>query len=1371
MRRLLLVVAVFSCHEGDDRTGATVDGQSLVTDATLGDVAVGDTATADDAQSDSDPVFPELPNVDEDGQLTDGDGVNISEEIASVCPGGFECPCDGNSDCDSGFCVQGPFGSICTIGCVDECPTGYSCKAGGGGADVNFVCVPNLETLCRACASDQDCGLEGFCATDASGQGRCTRLCDANTPCPQGFGCEETDGVASCIPDGGTCPCGEPLLGAIEACQTVSELGECAGSRTCTPEGWTSCQGPVASAELCNGLDDNCDSLVDEDYPDQGALCDGDDADECARGVLTCSADGSGLSCVSDDPIEELCNGLDDDCDGLIDEGAPDQDGDLVADCVDPDVDGDGADSATDCAPLDALIYPGALEVCDGVDTDCDGAADEDFQDTDSDGTADCVDGDDDGDGVLDGTDNCPGIANSNQSNLDSDLQGDVCDPDDDADLIPDETDICPAVPNPDQSDFDGDGLGDVCDSDDDGDGEKDLTDCKPFDPAVAQGAPEVCNGFDDSCNGLIDEGYPDLDGDQLKNCVDPDDDGDGDPDETDCAPSDPKTSSSATEVCDGVDNDCDGTVDGNFGDTDDDGVPDCLDLDDDGDNVSDLFDNCPLVPNPTQKTSDGDAIGDACDPDDDNDGALDAVDCAPLNPAVYPGAPEVCDGDDDNCDDVPDNGFADTDGDSLANCVDGDDDGDGVPDLSDLCPLVADPDQKNSDTDLLGDECDTDDDNDGAPDALDCVPTVATFYPGAPELCDARDNDCDGLIDEGFVDTDSNGEPDCLSEDDDGDGVADAADNCAMVPNTDQANLDGDVAGDACDVDDDGDGSPDALDCEPRNGAIKPGATEACNGLDDDCDGTVDESFPDANGTGGADCIDPDDDGDGVLDLADLCPFVANPGQENSDTDILGDACDPDDDNDGALDAADCAPMNPLVSPNATEACDGIDNDCDGVVDDGFPNTDVDDLADCVDSDDDDDGLGDAQDNCSTVANPGQENNDSDLNGNACDPDDDGDGAPDGDDCAPLNPAIGPAALESCNGLDDDCDKIVDEGSADLDDDGSADCVDPDDDGDEVDDVLDVCPTVPDPAQLNTDGDLKGDACDSDDDNDGDFDIDDCAPKNPLIGQGASEVCDGVDNDCDGLTDEAFINSDNDGVANCVDTDDDNDGTLDVSDCAPTNPAVGPAAPEICNGEDDDCDGVVDEGGNGCGGVCALASGPGVACDGVDSDVCTDDTWTCSGLNLIACSTGPANTESCNGIDDDCDGIADEGCPCVGKPYDDRFYFFCIDYRTWDDARAFCQTINGRLAAIRTDGVNAFLSAETGALDSTQKWWLGGTDAAVEGTWEWDGGTAWSYSNWQSGEPNNSGGNEDCLQLWRFTDGRWNDEPCAQALHYICEQ
>ncbi len=92
---------------------------------------------------------------------------------------------------------------------------------------------------------------------------------------------------------------------------------------------------------------------------------------------------------------------------------------------------------------------------------------------------------------------------------------------------------------------------------------------------------------------------------------------------------------------------------------------------------------------------------------DDDNDGDPDATDCAPLNSAIGNNATEICDGIDSNCNGAVDEGFANTDGDAFADCVDTDDDGDGVPDGTDNCPLVANPTQTDTDNDGIGDVCD----------------------------------------------------------------------------------------------------------------------------------------------------------------------------------------------------------------------------------------------------------------------------------------------------------------------------------------------------------------------------------------------------------------------------------------------------------------------------------------------------------------------------------------------------------------------------------------------------------------------------------------------------------------------------------------
>jgi formylglycine-generating enzyme required for sulfatase activity len=104
-----------------------------------------------------------------------------------------------------------------------------------------------------------------------------------------------------------------------------------------------------------------------------------------------------------------------------------------------------------------------------------------------------------------------------------------------------------------------------------------------------------------------------------------------------------------------------------------------------------------------------------------------------------------------------------------------------------------------------------------------------------------------------------------------------------------------------------------------------------------------------------------------------------------------------------------------------------------------------------------------------------------------------------------------------------------------------------------------------------------------ADTDADGDPDVSDCAPADSGRAHGLSDGCDGADNNCDGLTDEGFPDTDGDGLADCVDPDVDNDGDPDVSDCFPYDATIHHGASETCNGADDDCDGGTDEDGAGC--------------------------------------------------------------------------------------------------------------------------------------------------------------------------------------------
>ncbi|MBV1882743.1 MAG: thrombospondin type 3 repeat-containing protein [Pseudomonadales bacterium] len=252
------------------------------------------------------------------------------------------------------------------------------------------------------------------------------------------------------------------------------------------------------------------------------------------------------------------------------------------------------------------------------------------------------------------------------------------------------------------------------------------------------------------------------------------------------------------------------------------------------------------------------------------------------------------------------------------------DNDGDGVPDTTDNCPLISNPQQEDFDGDSLGDACDLDDDDDGVDDVVDNCPMNSN-----PSQQDT-DNDEIG---------------DACDVDGDNDGVDDDIDNCPSLFNPLQENNDDDGAGDVCDLDDDNDGTEDASDNCPM---IR-------NPLQEDVDSD-----------GAGDACDEDSDNDGIDDGLDNCPNTFNPLQEDADIDGIGDACDTDADNDGVDDESDNCPAiyNPLQ--------EDVDNDS---------------IGDVCDPDADEDGIDNAQDNCPLVANVNQSDIDEDGVGDSCDP------------------------------------------------------------------------------------------------------------------------------------------------------------------------------------------------------------------------------------------------------------------------------------------------------------------------------------------------------------------------------------------------
>jgi len=378
------------------------------------------------------------------------------------------------------------------------------------------------------------------------------------------------------------------------------------------------------------------------------------------------------------------------------------------------DADGDGFRVDEDCDDSNNTIHPDADERCDGVDNDCDDLVDEDDA---VDGETWYLDADDDGYGGESTATAC------------DQPEGYVSETGDCDDLDPayhpsaDEDDCT------DPNDYNCDGSVGYEDLDDDGYAA--CAECDDQDPSVYPDAPETCNEVDDNCNGEVDEGVTST------FYQDGDDDGFGDPDSTteactappgyvtntdDCHDSDGDIHPDADEVCDGEDNDCDRKID------EKDAIdPETWYLDSDLDGYGD----------PDSSSADCDAPSGY---------VADDTDCDDTDGAVNPGADEVCDDVDNDCD-----GDIDDDDSSLAG--------------ADTWNIDYDGDGYGS-TSYTREACDQP--SGYVADTTDCDDTDAASFPGADETCDEADNDCDGDVDEDTIDGD------WYATDVDGDGFGD---------------------------------------------------------------------------------------------------------------------------------------------------------------------------------------------------------------------------------------------------------------------------------------------------------------------------------------------------------------------------------------------------------------------------------------------------------------------------------------------------------------------------------------------------------------------------------------------------------------------
>ena len=925
--------------------------------------------------------------------------------------------------------------------------------------------------------------------------------CGADEICDR-HGCGDVIGadvIGACVPVPPVCPdkSWDPVCGCdgrtyTTDCERLTEgiardhAGACAG-----------CDGGL---EVCDGVDNDCDGETDEGCPTcepSVEVCDGEDND-CDG-----ETDEGHVCCV---PEDELCDGEDNDCDGETDEGdvccVPQ---DETCDGLDNDCDGETDEGDVCCVPQD--------ELCNGVDDDCDGETDEgcpvceptlevcDGVDNDCDGEIDAADPDmSDPDGLL-VTPDCElalGVCAGAAKPASLCVGGA---------WLPCDADTYTSHDDSYQADEE------VCDGlDNDCDGETDEH------PGCCEPALEICDGEDNDCDGEIDEGEVCcVPVDEVCNELDDDCDGLTDEGEVCCALNE--------ELCDGVDNDCDDEVDEGGDALCDDGKDCTVEVCDPaaGGCVYEWVEACASVCvehadcGRAQRCSDGV--------------------CQRIPGFAYPDEPQ-------SPLPIPDDGSALERTVDIAADASLDAYGVGAGARVVLTPrvkvMLAHEQVADLEITLVHGDKELRLVSAGAADGAGRHFAFGMDAEAGYDLPEADLEDpVTGLRGDQvkgswtlFISDHAAGaagallgwrlvfvEAECLADLDCDDGDACTVDTCA--DNDDSYVFDEVTVAKRC----------------AHEPSTAPHGDEVCNDLDDDCDGEVDEGdvccVP-------ADeiCNDVDDDCDGEVDEGDVC----------------------------------CVPVD--------EVCNDLDDDCDGEVDEGdvccVPVDEV-----CNDKDDDCDGEVDEGEVC----------------------------------CVPAD--------EICNDLDDDCDGETDEGEV---------CCVPADE---------VCNDLDDDCDGETD---EGGIC--------------CVPKD--------ELCDGVDNDCDGEVDEDCWlcggDSDCPTAWECEPSPDcacDPDDALPPGAAAPwagdsgaTTGTDACACPETCQPEDPFPE------------PCSTDATSGAACPDGQSCECLVDP-DCPGCDVcyMGCLDKPCvevSLEVCDGVDNDCDGEIDEDCPICDADADCPQFWAC---------------------------------------------------------------------------------------------------------------
>ncbi|MCA9536047.1 MAG: hypothetical protein KC593_20310 [Myxococcales bacterium] len=455
------------------------------------------------------------------------------------------------------------------------CATGEGNTDGGpqdlavdGGTPDTGPIDQGMPQICEACLDTSACPVDFECQTidDNSGQRACLPTCgrDEFDTCPDGWACVGPSGAGVCFPARGCCTVssvGRACEGTGECGAGVLECDENGGARCSTDPGGSMDE---SETEICDGLDGDCDGDVDEDFL-VGDPCDGTGA--CGAGTIQCASiafDPTQMTAVCSSepggaqnqalPNDALCNGIDDDCDGRTDE---DRGVGMVCDGM-----GTCGDGFVECASLNTTrcstdpggsAAMGGVEICDQQDNNCNGQTDEGFgvgvtcagvgvcpaglTECATTATIRCS--------TLPGGSAFTGAANDMSCNgMDDDCDGRVdedfgvgtpCDP--------------PGICGPGVLQCNGAGTGVVCSTGPGG--------------TMSQVQTEVCNNMNDDCDGATDEGF-----NVGSSCDGPGECGIG---VTECntvggtrCSTGPGGSASQvqSEICDGLDQDCNGVND-----------------------------------------------------------------------------------------------------------------------------------------------------------------------------------------------------------------------------------------------------------------------------------------------------------------------------------------------------------------------------------------------------------------------------------------------------------------------------------------------------------------------------------------------------------------------------------------------------------------------------------------------------------------------------------------------------------------------------------------------------------------------------------------------------------------------------------------